>query len=299
MRMHGRCRGFVVPGLVVLGLSFAMLGPVSALPAAPSSARSRARALYALQRDIRSLRLVRGNPGVPEIALTFDDGPHRGKTERLLDILRRAGVRATFFVVGRQVDRYPALVARELAEGHEIANHSYDHLRLPGLADAGVEREVREGDRAVVRAIGSPTRLFRPPGGEYDAEDVALLRRLGAVLVLWTDDPGDWRRPPAALLERRLLATVGNGSIILLHDGIPETLQMLPDLIARLRARGYRFVTVSEMALRGGTHVSGGPCVLPRASSAPSGKRPTRTAHPLAPRSFGAGVREETDSVPR
>lgn len=235
------------------------------LPAAPDFV-ARAKTEYAHQRGIKSARLVRGSTSVPEIALTFDDGPHFGLTEKLLDILRTERVHATFFVVGKEVDLHPELAREELADGHELANHTYSHLRLPSLTPDQVEAEMRGGALAVTRAVGAPTRLFRPPGGEYDEVTLNVLKRLGYVMVLWTEDPGDWARPSAAVLERRVLDNVENGSIILLHDGIPETMQMLPDLIHKLKARGYRFVTASEMALRPGAHVTGGPRVLPRLS---------------------------------
>lgn len=246
--------------LALFALMLAALGPAGALPL-PRDILQRS---ASRPHEILSPRLVRGNPERREIALTFDDGPHAGKTEQLLSILRAAHVRATFFVVGKEVDAHPELVRQELADGHEIGNHTYSHLRLPALNAYQDAEEVMAGARAIERATGSRTRLFRPPGGEYDAQDVQLLKRLGCVMVLWTDDPGDWARPPAVVLERRILDGVDNGSIILLHDGIPETLQMLPDLLKKLKARGYRFVTASEMARHPGAHVAGGPCVAAR-----------------------------------
>lgn len=215
------------------------------------------------QRGITFLKLVRGNPTRKEIALTFDDGPHPQFTSRLLDILRREKVRATFFVVGKMVDKYPELVQQEVAEGHEVANHTYNHLRLPTLSLEGIARELRNGARAIARAIGSTTNLFRPPGGEYDERVIGVIKRLGYAMVLWTDDPGDFAEPGANLIQQRTLSRVRNGAIILLHDGSQQTLDVLPNMIRRLKAQGYTFVTCTEMAQQRGIITTGGPRVFP------------------------------------
>ncbi|MGC8668048.1 MAG: polysaccharide deacetylase family protein [Chthonomonadales bacterium] len=226
-----------------------------------SAAEIAARQEWERERGIIYPKLVRGNPNLKEIALTFDDGPHPAFTPRLLDLLARLHVKATFFLVGKMVDRYPDLVRQEVAQGHEVANHTYDHLRLASVPPALIEPELKEGSLALVRAVGSPTRFYRPPGGEYNADVIEAGRRLGYIMVLWTNDPGDYRRPSGALLEERLLRDVSNGAIILLHDGIPQTLTILPRLVTALRREGYRFVTISEMAAAGGVVTAGGPRV--------------------------------------
>ncbi len=255
-----------MPKTAVLGLSSLLLAcGVTALasltPREMKSCQAQAQAEQLLERGISVARLVRGNPARKEIALTFDDGPHGYRTEQLLDLLKRENVKATFFVVGKMVDKYPDLVRRAAAEGHEIGNHTYDHLRLPGLPPALVEAELREGDAAITRAIGSSVRLYRPPGGEYDQQVVEAAGRLGDVMVLWTDDPGDFTQPGAIVIEQRALRSIEPGAILLLHDGIAQTLQILPDLIHNLRQQGYRFVTVSGMARQPGAITTGGPHV--------------------------------------
>lgn len=245
------------------------LPPVTAIYAASGQAQARVRSAAELlarqefeeERGLSCPELVRGNPTRKEIALTFDDGPHPVYTEELLDILKREHVRATFFVVGKQTDRFPQLVQQEVAEGHEVANHTYDHLRLPTLPPAQIEEELTEGARAIQRAVGSPTRLYRPPGGEYDASVLAATKQLGLVMVLWTDDPGYFAKPPAKTVEERALRDIRDGGILLLHDGIQQTLDILPDLIRQLKARGYQFVTCSELAREQGIITTGGPRV--------------------------------------
>lgn len=230
-----------------------------------SSAEVLARHEYEEEHGLRFPRLTRGNPLRKELALTFDDGPHPVYTQALLAILKRENVRATFFVVGKMVDLYPQLVQQEVAEGHEVTNHTYDHLRLPTLPPGQIEAELTNGALAIERAVGSPTRLYRPPGGEYDDDVIAATRRLGYVMVLWTDDPADYAMPGAKIVEDRVLRKISQGGILLLHDGVQQTLDILPDLLRRLKARGYRFITCSEMARERGIITTGGPQVRPPA----------------------------------
>jgi peptidoglycan/xylan/chitin deacetylase (PgdA/CDA1 family) len=206
-------------------------------------------------------RLVRGNPARHELALTFDDGPHISTTPRLLDILKQHDVKATFFVVGKMVDLHPELVQREAAEGHEVANHTYHHYRLPGLPSAKLHDELQEGSEAIRRALGSPTRLFRPPGGEYDDNVIDMCRQLHYIMVLWTDDPGDYRLSSAQKVANLTRKETSDGAVILLHDGIESTMEALPELIKYWRAKGFHFVTCSQMAAEPGVIWTGGPTV--------------------------------------
>jgi peptidoglycan/xylan/chitin deacetylase (PgdA/CDA1 family) len=202
----------------------------------------------ALEHGLYFPLFTHGNRQLKEVALTFDDGPHANWTPQLLDLLRSLKVRATFFVVGKMVDKYPELVARELADGHEIANHTYDHLNLKKLPLAKVEKEIKDGAEAIRRAVGYTPMFFRPPGGQYNSDTLKAAADLHFTLVLWTANSKDFTYPAPAVLEQRLLAKPINGGILLCHDGIPATMQILPDLVAKLRAQGYSFVTVSELA---------------------------------------------------
>ena len=208
-------------------------------------------------------RLVRGNPELPQIALTFDDGPHPGYTQRILNILKTENVKATFFVLGSQVDLHPELAKMEVIDGHQIANHTYDHLRLPALKPKQVYDEIARGADAIERATGVHPYYFRPPGGEYDDVTVKAVKKHGSVMTLWTDDPGDYANPGSAAIVKRTLRFASNGGIILLHDGTDQTIQILPDLIHRLKQQGYQFVTVSELAHQRGAIRFGGPNIFP------------------------------------
>ncbi|MCX6360682.1 MAG: polysaccharide deacetylase family protein [Armatimonadetes bacterium] len=256
--------------------------PASAAPQAPSdklyegrylsTSEVRAKHEWEAERSIHFSKLVRGNPKTKRIALTFDDGPHPDYTPQLLDELKAAKVRATFFVIGKMVDAHPELAAREAAEGHEVANHTYNHRRLPTLTDAGIEQELTLGADAIRRAIGAPTKLYRPPGGEYDDDVINVTRRLGDCMVLWTDDPADYANPGPNVIVERTMRAVSNGGILLLHDGAKESLGILPELLAGLKARGFTFVTCSEMARERGIITTGGPDTW-KAAAAPGAKR--------------------------
>lgn len=191
--------------------------------------------------------IIRGNPARKEIALTFDDGPHPWFTLRLLGLLKELHVPATFFVVGWKVDQAPWVLSRMLEDGNEIGNHTYHHFDLKLAPPDLTATEIDSCNDAVWRACGVVPRFFRPSGGQYDPD---VLRKAAAqhmVTVLWTDDPADYENPPASLIEDRLLHHVSPGAIILLHDGIEGTYDMLPDFVMHMRREGYTFVTLSEM----------------------------------------------------
>ncbi len=192
--------------------------------------------------------IARGQAGRRRrMALTFDDGPHAGYTERILKILQEAGVRATFFVVGDCVVRYPELLRQEISRGHEIGNHTYRHRNLRTLSNLEIVTEL-EQNRDLVRQVGSvEMTLFRPPGGQFDDRVLRLAAALNYRTILWSSAPADHTSPPAELIEDRILGHVGNGVIILCHDGIEGTIEALPRVIASVRAAGYEFVTVSEL----------------------------------------------------
>ncbi len=196
----------------------------------------------------RLLSLWRGDVNRREVTLTFDDGPHPAFTARLLDLLKREKVKATFFVVGKKVDEAPETVARIVREGHEVGNHTYNHVNLDKLSREQAEKEISHASASIQRACGIKPLSFRPPGGHHSEIVYQAAAKQGARVVFWTDDPGDFAKPAPDVIMARTLKDLGNGSDILLHDGIEQTLQMLPALIARLRRDGYQFVTVSEMA---------------------------------------------------
>ena len=193
-------------------------------------------------------KILRGDTHRPQIALTFDDGPHPVYTLQLLDILRRMHTPATFFVVGEQAEKNPGLVRLEVAEGNEVGDHTYDHVNLTLIPPELVAYEVNRCNDVIAKATGAPVRFFRPPGGEYNGEVLREAAAHGFITTLWTDDPGDFSKPSSSMIAKRTLAHLENGAIILLHDGIPETLEALPAIITAARQRGFQFVTISRLA---------------------------------------------------
>ena len=186
--------------------------------------------------------------GQPYVAMTFDDGPHPKNTPRLLDMLRERNIKATFYVIGRNVDLYPNVLRRTVSEGHEIGNHTYTHPILSKLGDSAVREELTKCRDAVARAAGVQPRTMRPPYG-------ALLQRqrewihaeLRYPTIMWSVDPLDWKRPGASVVTSRIVGGTTPGAIILAHDLHSSTVDAMPATLDGLLRKGYKFVTVSQL----------------------------------------------------
>lgn len=200
-----------------------------------------------LKHGLSRSKLMHGDLKSRQIAITFDDGPHPKYTPRLLAILRKYKVKATFFVVGERAEQYPKLVKAEIAGGHCVGNHTFHHVNLTKIPEAYVATEITACDEVLRKILGRRPRLFRPPGGDYNDKVAEVAEALGYTTVLWTDDPGDYASPGAGLIRERIMDRIGNGGIILIHDGIDQTISILPRLLQDLSDQGYQFVTVDEM----------------------------------------------------
>lgn len=195
--------------------------------------------------------LARGPYSRREVALTFDDGPHPSYTPQLLALLRRYHAHATFFVVGQQARQYPNLVQQEIADGHSVGNHTYHHVNLIEAAQPERSAEIVACGDVLQSITGKRPHLFRPPGGRYNRQVLTLTHALGYTNVLWTDNSHDYLNPSPIELKDRVFSGVGNGEIILLHDGVKENLTILAALLEYLRATGRQCVTVDEMLKQG------------------------------------------------
>lgn len=195
-------------------------------------------------------KLIRGNKEEKIVALTFDDGPHPKTTPALLALLKKCQVKATFFVVGEMAAKYPNLIKAEIADGHNVGNHTYHHVNLTKIPDPLIPVEIKACGSVLKSITGKPAHLFRPPGGRYNRDVADAAEVLGYTTVLWTDNPGDYEKPTKEIIQDRLLKNITPGSVILLHDGIPETMQALPEVISILKSKGYQFVTIDEMIQR-------------------------------------------------
>ncbi|TDD64583.1 polysaccharide deacetylase family protein [Actinomadura rubrisoli] len=180
------------------------------------------------------------------VALTFDDGPTES-TATLLDILAARRVRATFFLIGQNAAEHPELVRREVEAGHEIANHSYTHADLGRASEEKVMSELTRTQEAVQRASGVTPVLLRPPYGSTSRRLTSITRRMNMAQILWTVDPLDWAVRNSRSVERRVMKAAAPGNVVLMHDIHPTTVAAVPRIIDRLAARGFVFVTVTEL----------------------------------------------------
>jgi peptidoglycan/xylan/chitin deacetylase (PgdA/CDA1 family) len=190
--------------------------------------------------------LWRGNRALPDIALTFDDGPDPNTTPIVLDILKAEGVRATFFLVGKKIKQHPEIVKRMIAEGHAIGCHSYDHQPQTRLTEEQVWKQIRDS-QILIRRVGGQFVAYRPPWLHYNRHVLNAAHAWGLPVVIRTlasdpirtDDPDAW----VDFFVRR----TRNGAILLMHDIYPQTAAVLPRVLQELKARGYRFVTIPEL----------------------------------------------------
>jgi peptidoglycan/xylan/chitin deacetylase (PgdA/CDA1 family) len=252
-----------VPARVLADLA-ADSGPVTALTIATGTIAGRGtesqaaiaacgpteRRLAATGRFAASAPFAAGDPGHRDIAITFDDGPDPRYTGGILDVLADRAVPATFFCVGLNVAGHPDLVARVVADGHEVGNHTWSHAYLPELTGDEVARQIDATNAALTAVTGRVPVLMRPPYGARTPDALDRIAAAGMTTVVWDVDPGDWARPGPQKIIDNTVAQVAAGSIILLHDGGGDraaTVAALPGLVDGLRSRGYRFVPLPQL----------------------------------------------------
>jgi peptidoglycan/xylan/chitin deacetylase (PgdA/CDA1 family) len=193
--------------------------------------------------------------GSKKLALTYDDGPNDPHTLRLLEVLAKHEVRATFFLIGRYVQQRPDIVRELVKAGHVIGNHTFTHPNLIFSSAVQVRTQILECKRAIEDAVGEHSDLFRPPFGGRRPASLRVVRELGLKPVMWSVTGWDWEAPPAEQIERKVAKQVRGGDVILLHDGghkgmgadRAQTVLATDRLIGRSKAEGYEFVTVPEM----------------------------------------------------
>lgn len=200
-----------------------------------------------LEGGINEGLLFHGNPTEPRIALTFDDAPHPLYAPLLLDILRRTHVRATFFCIGRNAVAYPYFVRDMVKAGHEVANHTYHHVRLSGLDQKAVSEELKTTNTILKSLTGQNIKYFRPPGGRYSSLILQSAYDAGLVTAFWTDDPADFRNAGEKILEKNLVKRLHFGGIILLHDNVLDSIQVLPQFLKAAYERGIHVDDITGM----------------------------------------------------
>ena len=178
------------------------------------------------------------------IALTFDDGPRRSTTTALLDGLAQRGVNATFFLIGEQLVNNEDVVQRMDAEGHQIGIHTFDHVKLTGLSKTDFDAQVDKTRQCLLRILGHNDFLLRPP---YGMTDQGVKKHAGCPIILWSVDPEDWRDQNTARVVQQVVSQARDGSIILMHDIFPESVDAALQIVDQLHAQGYLFVTVDQL----------------------------------------------------
>jgi peptidoglycan/xylan/chitin deacetylase (PgdA/CDA1 family) len=210
-----------------------------------------------------------GNPELPFVAITFDDGPDPAYTPAILDILAAHNVKATFFMVGRHVRQYPDIARRIVAEGHDIGNHTYTHRSMVPLSPDKILEEIVYGEKIIEEVTGKKVYFFRPPRGLYNqvVRDIVADRQY--TMVLWSISSQDWRESSSRIITQKILDSVIGGDILLFHDSGNlitaqggnryNTVAALPKILAGLEEKGLVPVTMQEMLLiKGLTHVEDG-----------------------------------------
>ncbi|MGB9074295.1 MAG: polysaccharide deacetylase family protein [Terriglobales bacterium] len=193
--------------------------------------------------------------GSKQIALTYDDGPNDPHTLKLLEVLAKHDVRATFFMIGRYVRQRPE-IAREVARaGHAVGNHTFTHPLLIFESAAETRTQLLDCRQALEDTIGEHSNLLRPPFGGRRPATLRIARSLGLETIMWNVTGYDWNAPPAAEIEKKVVRRMRGGDVILLHDGghralgadRAQTVIATDNLIRRYKDQGYEFVTVEEM----------------------------------------------------
>jgi len=196
--------------------------------------------------DAGTVKDKRQGQEVKKVALTFDDGPDPEYTPALLDGLKERGVKATFFVIGKEAETHPELMERIVSEGHLIGNHTYSHVDLKTVTDTAAAEEIARANAVIKKYTGEDPCFIRPPFGSWRD---SLADALEMIPVLWTIDTMDWARQDESCICTTVYREVEDNSIILMHDEYPTTVRAALSVVDCLLEKGYTFVTVDEIVL--------------------------------------------------
>lgn len=206
------------------------------------------------KKDYEDLIIKYGNTSEKLIALTFDDGPDEDFTPQILDILKKYGVKATFYVIGEKVQYNKKIIRREFKEGHEIGNHTYTHINVSKNGYNKIKKEIGDTQSAIKSVTGVYPKTFRPPYRAISKDMCEIIKQKDMNIVLWSYvDARDWDSPGVSYIIKAIENGIQNGCIILLHDynkvrnSKSQTIEALNIIIPDLLEKGYKFVTISEL----------------------------------------------------
>jgi polysaccharide deacetylase family sporulation protein PdaB len=226
-------------GAATVAAVAAIFAAVNAPAFIGASSPARELPIYSVERDNKAA------------SLTFDAAWGNEDTQRLIDILGKYGVKATFFIVGQWAEKYPESVKALHDAGHEIGNHSDDHAHFNPLSAAEIARNISACNEKISAVTGAAPSLFRAPYGEYDNEVISTVKSLGMNTIQWDVDSLDWKGIPASEIARRVKDKAAPGSIVLFHNAAKHTPEALPTIIEFFLQNGYSIVPVSELLLPG------------------------------------------------
>lgn len=224
---------------MIIGVLAAAVAVTSTVRAVQTAAQPKEIPIYRVQSDKK------------EVAISFDAAWGNEETEQLLDILDEHDVKATFFLVGDWVDKYPDDVKNIAAHGHDIGNHSDTHPHLPQLSTENATSEIQRCNEKIEALTGSAPTLFRPPYGDYNNSVVSAVKSLGMYCVQWDVDSLDWKDPSPEQLCQNVLGKVRDGSIVLMHNGAKNTPAALPSIIEGIQNKGYEIVLIKDLIPEG------------------------------------------------
>ncbi|MER2081481.1 MAG: polysaccharide deacetylase family protein [Ruminococcus sp.] len=224
---------------MIIGVLAAAVAVTSTVRAVQTAAQPKEIPIYRVQSDKK------------EVAISFDAAWGNEETGQLLDILDEHDVKATFFLVGDWVDKYPDDVKNIAAHGHDIGNHSDTHPHLPQLSTENATSEIQRCNEKIEALTGSAPTLFRPPYGDYNNSVVSAVKSLGMYCVQWDVDSLDWKDPSPEQLCQNVLGKVRDGSIVLMHNGAKNTPAALPSIIEGIQNKGYEIVLIKDLIPEG------------------------------------------------
>ena len=203
------------------------------------------------------------------VALTFDDGPSPKTTPEILKILNQYNAKATFFVVGKNAQRFKSLMMEIHQAGHELGNHTYSHPILTKVSRDRVHGELEVTNKIIAESSGAAPTLFRPPYGSINQRVRDIASELGMETIMWTEDTKDWSRNATPVsIENKVMLTLHNGSVVLMHDNHKATIEALPVILKKMQDQGYKFVTIHELKTEQAAYASNKASVCRMAKSA-------------------------------